>query len=298
MKCYHVVNFCGFSVGGIVGNRALFGQGIDCDHLKHTMIPENRFTQGQPENGAHLADELLDLIALHDASNIAAVIVEPMSGSAGVIPPPKGYLQRLRQICTDNNILLIFDEVITAFGRMGAKTGSEAFGAVPDMINIAKQMTNGTVPMGAVIATSEIYDCFMENSGKDHQIEFPHGYTYAAHPLGCAAGLATLELLKKDSLIQQVNEKAPFFAEKLHQLKGAKYVSDIRNYGFAGGITLEAAPGDPTLRPYLAAMHCYQNGFYVRFGGDTLQLGLPFISTEKEIDDVVNAIGEALNALP
>ena len=262
------------------------------------MIPENAFSKGQPEHGAHLADELLDLIALHDASNIAAVIVEPLSGSAGVIPPPVGYLNRLRDICSANDILLIFDEVITAFGRMGANTGSEAFGVTPDLINIAKQMTNGAVPMGAVITSVEIYDAFMSAEGPEHQIEFPHGYTYAAHPLACAAGLATLDLLQREQLVSQVAEKAKHFEQKLHELKGSPYVSDIRNYGLAGGITLESAPGDPTLRPYLAAMHCLKQGFYVRYGGDTLQLGLPFISTDAEIDNVIHAIGDALHALP
>ncbi|EAR09132.1 aspartate aminotransferase family protein [Reinekea blandensis] len=298
IKGYHGVNFGGFSVGGIGGNRALYGQGIDADHLKHTMIPENAFSKGQPEHGAHLADELLDLIALHDASNIAAVIVEPLSGSAGVIPPPVGYLNRLRDICSANDILLIFDEVITAFGRMGANTGSEAFGVTPDLINIAKQMTNGAVPMGAVITSEEIYDAFMSADGPEHQIEFPHGYTYAAHPLACAAGLATLDLLQREQLVSQVAEKAKRFEHKLHELKGSPYVSDIRNYGLAGGITLESAPGDPTLHPYLAAMHCLKQGFYVRYGGDTLQLGLPFISTDAEIDNVIHAIGDALHALP
>ena len=298
MKGYHGVNFGGFSVGGIGANRALFGQGIDADHLHHTQLPEFKFTQGQPENGAHLADELLDLIALHDASNIAAVIVEPLSGSAGVIPPPVGYLNRLREICDANQILLIFDEVITAFGRMGANTGAEAFGVTPDMINIAKQMTNGAVPMGAVITTSEVHDCFMDQGGKDYMIEFPHGYTYAGHPLACAAGLATLDLLENEALVPRVKTMSPMFAKKLHQLKHAKYVTDIRNFGFTGGITIESAPGEPGLRPYLAAMHCLKQGFYVRYGGDTLQLGLPFISEPHEIDNVINAIGDALNALP
>lgn len=298
MKGYHGVNFGGISVGGIVANRSLYGQGIDSDHLQHTMLPENRFAEGQPEQGAHLAEELLDLISLHDAANIAAVIVEPMAGSAGVIPPPKGYLNRLREICTEHNILLIFDEVITAFGRVGANTGAAAFGVTPDIINVAKQMTNGAVPMGAVVVTNTIHDCFMEQGGKDHLIEFPHGYTYAGHPLACAAGLATLEHLNKENLIARAKEKAPLFADKLHSLHGAKYVTDIRNYGLAGGITLAAAEGDPLLRPYLAAMHCYKNGFYVRFGGDTLQLGLPFIVTDIEIDRLIDAIGEALSALP
>ena len=196
VKGYHGVNFGGISVGGIVGNRATFGQTIESDHLAHTMLPENAFSRGMPENGANLADELLSMIALHDASNIAAVIVEPMAGSAGVIPPPVGYLERLRSICTENQILLIFDEVITAFGRVGAATGAEAYGVVPDILNVAKQLTNGSVPMGAVIANEEIHDTFMDADAPEYMIEFPHGYTYSGHPLACAAGLATLDLLE------------------------------------------------------------------------------------------------------
>ncbi|MEM7020055.1 MAG: aminotransferase class III-fold pyridoxal phosphate-dependent enzyme, partial [Pseudomonadota bacterium] len=193
VKGYHGVNFGGISVGGIGANRALFGETLNADHLRHTALPENSFSRGQPEQGADLADELLDIIALHDASNIAAVIVEPMMGSSGVFPPPKRYLQRLREICSLNNILLIFDEVICGFGRVGAKTGAEAFDVKPDIIAIAKQLTNGTVPMGAMVAHSDIYDVFMESGGPEYMLEVPHGYTYSAHPVACAAGLARVE---------------------------------------------------------------------------------------------------------
>ena len=296
-KGYHGVNFGGISVGGIVGNRATFGQTLESDHLAHTMLPENLFSRGMPEHGAHLADELLDLVTLHDASNIAAVIVEPMAGSAGVIPPPVGYLQRLREICDQHNILLIFDEVITAFGRVGAATGAGEFGVVPDIINIAKQMTNGTVPMGAVIAKQEIHDTFMDGGGLDYMIEFPHGYTYSAHPLACAASLAALDVLENDNMFERVQAIAPVLEKAIHGLQGAKHVTDIRNYGSAAGITLAAVPGEPAKRPFEAAMKCWEKGFYVRYGGDTLQLGLPFISTAHEIDLVVNAIGEALHEI-
>ena len=190
-KGYHGVNFGGFSLGGIGANRTLYGQGVDCDHLPHTLLKENAFTKGMPETGALKAEELLELIALHDASNIAAVIVEPLAGSAGVIPPPKGYLKRLREICDQNEILLIFDEVITGFGRMGSYTGAEEFGVTPDLLNVAKQLTNGAVPMGAVIASSEIYDTFMATGGADYMMELPHGYTYSGHPVACAAALAS-----------------------------------------------------------------------------------------------------------
>lgn len=296
-KGYHGVNFGGISVGGIVGNRATFGQSIEADHLSHTMLPENVFSRGMPQHGAHLADELLSLIALHDASNIAAVIVEPMAGSAGVIPPPVGYLQRLRDICDQHNILLIFDEVITGFGRVGAATGAEEYGVVPDILNVAKQLTNGSVPMGAVIAKQEIHDTFMDGGGPDYMIEFPHGYTYSAHPLACAAGLAALDILEKENMFERVREIAPVLEKAVHSLQGAKHVVDIRNYGSAAGITLAALPGEPAKRPFQAAMKCWEKGFYVRYGGDTLQLGLPFITNATQIDLLINAMGEALSEI-
>jgi beta-alanine--pyruvate transaminase len=296
-KGYHGVNFGGISVGGIVGNRATFGQTIESDHLAHTMLPENAFSRGMPENGANLADELLAMIALHDASNIAAVIVEPMAGSAGVIPPPVGYLERLRSICTENQILLIFDEVITAFGRVGAATGAEAYGVVPDILNVAKQLTNGSVPMGAVIVNQEIHDTFMDTEAPEYMIEFPHGYTYSGHPLACAAGLATLDLLEKENSFEQVASMAPVLEDAIHSLKGAKHVVDIRNYGSAAGVTLASAPGEPAKRPFEAAMKCWEKGFYVRYGGDTLQLGLPFSTKPTEIDSIVNAMGDAISEI-
>ncbi len=294
---YHGVNFGGISVGGIGPNRALFGTAVDADHLRHTMLDENKFVKGQPKTGVELANELLELVALHDASNIAAVIVEPMAGSAGVIPPPVGYLNRLREICDQHNILLIFDEVICAFGRMGAKTGAEAFGVTPDMINIAKQMTNGTIPMGAVIAKQEIYDTFMEQGGPEYMVEFPHGYTYSAHPVACAAGLAALEVLQTDKLIERVKDHSPYFEESVHNLKGCKHVTDIRSYGFAAGFTIDPVPGEPALRPYQIAMKMWQKGFYVRYGGATIQLGLPFTSERAEIDALLSALGETFNEI-
>ncbi|KGJ92539.1 aspartate aminotransferase family protein [Colwellia psychrerythraea] len=294
---YHGVNFGGISVGGIGPNRALFGTAVDADHLRHTMLDENKFVKGQPKTGVELANELLELVALHDASNIAAVIVEPMAGSAGVIPPPVGYLNRLREICDQHNILLIFDEVICAFGRMGANTGAEAFGVTPDMINIAKQMTNGTIPMGAVIAKQEIYDTFMEQGGPDYMVEFPHGYTYSAHPVACAAGLAALEVLQQDNLIERVKDHSPYFEESVHNLKGCKHVTDIRSYGFAAGFTIDPVPGEPALRPYQIAMKMWQKGFYVRYGGATIQLGLPFTSERAEIDSLLSALGETFNEI-
>ncbi|WP_432473043.1 aspartate aminotransferase family protein [Amphritea sp. HPY] len=296
-KGYHGVNWGGISVGGIGANRATYGQGIDAVHLPHTMLEENRFTQGMPETGAHLANELEEMLALHDASNIAAVIVEPLAGSAGVIPPPKGYLKRLREICDKHNILLIFDEVITGFGRMGSNTGSEEFGVTPDMMTVAKQLTNGVIPMGAVVAKQEIYDTFMDTDAPDYMLELPHGYTYSAHPVACAAGLASLDILAQDKLVERVNTVSPQFQEMLHSLKGTKYVADIRNYGLAGALSIEAAPGEPALRPYQIAMKCWEKGFYVRYGGDTIQLGLPFTVEIDEMDNLINALGDSINEL-
>jgi len=297
-KGYHGVNFGGISVGGIVGNRKTFGQAVEADHLPHTLSATSAYSRGQPasNNGVALADRLLELIQLHDATNIAAVIVEPMSGSAGVVVPPVGYLERLREICTTHDILLIFDEVITGFGRMGANTGSEYFGVTPDILNAAKQITNGAQPLGVVVAKQEIYDTFIAAGGPDYMLEFPHGYTYSAHPIACAAGIATLDVMRKEGLIARVAELAPYFENAVHSLKGAKIVTDIRNIGLAAGLTIAAAPGEPAKRPYEIAMRCWQKGFYVRYGGDTIQLAPPFIATEREIDDLINVLGEAITA--
>lgn len=294
-KGYHGVNFGGISVGGIGGNRKTFGQGVEADHLPHTQPAMGSFVRGMPQEGGEaLANRLLDMIALHDASNIAAVIVEPFSGSAGVVIPPVGYLKRLREICTQNNILLIFDEVITGFGRCGAMTGAEAFGVVPDILNFAKQVTNGAQPLGGVVATKEIYDTFMNAGGPDYLVEFPHGYTYSAHPVACAAGVAALDLLIAEDGPGRVRTLAPHFEAAVHSLKGARHVLDIRNYGLAAGITIDPVPGEPAKRPYEIAMACWKKGFYVRYGADTIQLAPPFISEKAEIDRMVNALGDAL----
>lgn len=297
IKGYHGVNYGGISVGGIGANRATFGSALVTDHLSHTMLAEGKFSRGMPEAGAELASELLELIALHDASTIAAVVVEPLAGSAGVIPPPVGYLKKLRDICTQHDILLIFDEVICAFGRMGANTGSEAFGVTPDLITLAKQLTNGVIPMGAVAVKQAVYDTFMDQGGPDYALELAHGYTYSAHPVACAAGLATLELLNEEGSVQRVASMAPSFERKLHSLKGCPHVADIRNYGFAGALTIDGAPSEPLLRPFQIAMAMWDKGYYVRYGGDTIQLGLPFSTTEEEIDSLINALGDTLNAL-
>ncbi|MGY0398876.1 MAG: aminotransferase class III-fold pyridoxal phosphate-dependent enzyme [Ostreibacterium sp.] len=297
IKGYHGVNWGGISVGGIVSNKVLFGATLEASHLSHTMLPENRFSKGMPAEGAHLISELEEMIALYDASNIAAVIVEPLAGSAGVIPPPVGYLQRLRQVCDRHNILLIFDEVITGFGRMGSNTGAEEFGVVPDMMTLAKQVTNGAMPMGAVVSKQEIYDTFMDTGGPEYALEFPHGYTFSAHPVACAAGLASLNILDNDQLISRVKSISPYFEEALHSLKGTQYVQDIRNYGLAGALTIEGLAEAPLLRPFQIAMKCWDKGFYVRYGGDTIQLGLPFTVEKEEIDRLINALGESIREL-
>ncbi|MBK6366075.1 MAG: aspartate aminotransferase family protein [Polaromonas sp.] len=296
-KGYHGVNFGGISVGGMVGNRKMFGQGVEADHLPHTQLADQAFTRGMPKMGAELADDLLRLITLHDASNIAAVIVEPMSGSAGVIIPPIGYLQRLREICTANQILLIFDEVITGFGRMGAYTGAEAFGVTPDIMNVAKQITNGAQPLGAVLVKKEIYDTFMAQGGPEYMLEFAHGYTYSAHPVACAAGLAALDILERENMVDKVKVLSPIFENAVHSLRGTKHVTDIRNYGLAAGLTLASMPGEPARRPYEIAMKMLDKGYYVRYGGDTIQLAPPFITTPQEIDSLVNALGDTLNQI-
>ncbi|WP_423458505.1 aspartate aminotransferase family protein [Ottowia sp. VDI28] len=296
-KGYHGVNFGGISVGGMVANRKLYGQAVAADHIPHTQPPAGSFVKGQPaEGGKALADKLLDVIALHDASNIAAVIVEPFSGSGGVVVPPVGYLQRLREICTQHDILLIFDEVITGFGRCGTMTGAEAFGVTPDIMTFAKQITNGVQPLGGVVASKGIYDTFMAAGGPDYMLEFAHGYTYSAHPVACAAALAALDLLEAEDGPGRVKALSAHFEAAVHSLQGAKHVVDVRNYGLAAGITIAAVPSEPAKRPYEIAMHCWKNGFYVRYGGDTIQLAPPFISEKAELDRLVSALGDALAA--
>jgi beta-alanine--pyruvate transaminase len=296
-KGYHGASWGGISFGGIGANRKLWGLGIDADHLPHTQSKNNSFQAGMPLQGAELAENLEQLVALHDASNIAAVIVEPLAGSAGVYPPPVGYLQRLRDICDKHDILLIFDEVITAFGRMGSMFGAQEFGVIPDILTTAKQLTNGVVPMGAVLVKSAIYQAFMDAGGPEYNIELPHGYTYSGHPVACAAAMASLDILENDGLVERVKEMSPVFAQAIHGLEGTQYVDDIRSYGFAAGLTIEPYPGEPGRRPFEIAMKCWAKGFYVRYGGDTIQLGLPFITEREEMDAVCNALAESIGEL-
>jgi beta-alanine--pyruvate transaminase len=297
-KGYHGVNFGGVAVGGIPANKHLFGEVLETDHLSHTMLPENVFSRGMPETGAHLAQELERFVELYGAETIAAVIVEPMGGSAGVLPPPTGYLKRLRELCDKHHILLIFDEVITGFGRCGAMTGSDAFGVVPDILNVAKQLTNGVIPMGAVIASSEIHNTFMETAGPDYLLEFAHGYTYSAHPVACAAGLAALDVLVDEQLPQRVAQEAPYFEDLLHeQLSEKPFVTDVRNYGFAGAITLEAAGDEPLKRPFELAMAMWEQGVLVRYGGDTIQMAPHFVMQRPELERLVGTLSDCLDRL-
>ncbi len=292
---YHGVNFGGISVGGMVANRKMFGNMLGgVDHLRHTHDPaKNAFSVGQPAHGADLADDVERLCAMHDASTIAAVIVEPVAGSTGVLVPPQGYLQRLRELCDKHGILLIFDEVITGFGRTGAPFGAQTFGVTPDLMTVAKGLTNGCVPMGAVIARQHVYDAFMQ--GPEHLIEFFHGYTYSAHPLACAAGLATLDTYAEEGLLTRASELQGYFAEALHSLRDAPHVIDIRNIGLVGGIELTPRPGAPTQRAFdvfLDAFH--KQGVLLRTTGDTVALSPPLIIERTQIDQLVDTIRTAL----
>jgi beta-alanine--pyruvate transaminase len=297
VKGYHGVNFGGVSVGGIVGNRKLFGATLETDHLNHTWRAEAAFSKGLPEDGAHFANELEELVQLHDASNIAAVIVEPVAGSAGIIVPPKGYLKRLRELCTQHNILLIFDEVITGFYRTGEFYASNTFDVKPDMINLAKGVTNGAVPMGAVVVTDEIYNTFMSQNLPEHVVEFPHGYTYSAHPVACAAGLAAMAVYEADNTREQVKVLAPYFEALIHSLKGLPHIEDIRNVGLMGGLQLQARNGDALIRPREVFEYCWDKGAYVRYGGNTIQLAPPFVSDKNDLAELFNILSDALKAV-
>ncbi len=296
---YHGVGMGGISVGGIVANRKMFAPLMipGVDHLPHTWNPkEMAFSRGQPAWGAHLAEELERLIALHDASTIAAVIVEPMQGSGGVLVPPKGYLERLREICTKHGILLIFDEVITGFGRLGTPFAADYFGVKPDLTTFAKAVNNATVPLGGVIVRDDIYQAFM--TGPAHMIEFFHGYTYSAHPLSVAAGLATLDVLGEEKLIARAAELAPVLEQAVHSLKGEPHVTDIRNVGLAAAIELAPIAGSPGLRAIKVFEKALDEGFMVRFSADILAVAPPFISTAAEVQAMVEGIRRALRAVP
>ncbi len=294
---YHGVNFGGISVGGIVTNRKHFGALLSVvDHIRHTHdLSRNAFCRGEPEHGAELADDLERLVALHDASTIAAVIVEPVAGSTGVLIPPKGYLQRLRQICDKHGILLIFDEVITGFGRLGTPFAADYFGVVPDIMTTAKGVTNGVVPMGAVFVKSDIYETFM--NGPEHLIEFFHGYTYSGNPVSSAAGLATLDTYQDEGLLTRGAEMGEYFADALHGLKGLPHVVDIRTIGLVGAVELEPIAGSPAKRGFAASLAAYEKGLMVRTTGDTIAMSPPLIIEKQHIDQLAETLAGVLKAL-
>ena len=293
---YHGVGFGGISVGGIGGNRKTWsGQLLPAiDHLPHTHdLEHNAFSKGQPAWGAHLADDLERIVALHDASTIAAVIVEPLAGSTGVLIPPQGYLQRLREICTKHGIVLIFDEVITAFGRLGKATASEYFGVTPDIITMAKAINNAAVPMGGVAVSRTIHDTVV-NSGAPGAIELFHGYTYSAHPLAAASLIATQDLYRRDGLFERAHSLAPKFEAAAHALRDAKHVKDIRNLGLVAGIELDSRDGAPGARAYEVFVKCFEAGVLIRYTGDILAFSPPLIVTEEEIERLFGTVREVL----
>ena len=293
---YHGVNFGGISVGGIPHNRAAFGPLLaDVDHLRHTHDPErNAFTRGQPEHGAEFADDLLRIIGERGAGKIAAVIVEPMAGSTGVLPPPKGYLERLRTICTENGILLIFDEVITGFGRLGASFAAQRFGVDPDMIAMAKGLTNGAIPMGAVAVHGRVYDAMMQ--GPLETIELFHGYTYSGHPAASAALIATLRIYERERLFDRARELESNWEEAVHMLRQAPNVVDVRNIGLVGGVELAPVDGRPGKRGSDVYRRAFDAGLLVRVTGDTIALSPPLIVSEAQIDEIVEKLGGAIAA--
>ena len=295
---YHGVGFGGISVGGMVANRRVFAAAMlpGVDHLPHTHdLARNAFSRGQPAHGAEYAEALERLIALHDASTIAGVIIEPVAGSAGVLLPPKSYLERIRAICDRHGLLLIFDEVITGFGRTGTAFASHTFNVHPDLMTVAKGITSGVVPMGAVLVDRRIYEACM--TGPEQAIEFFHGYTYSGHPLACAAGLAALAVYRDEGLFERAAALAPAFEHALHSLKGAPYVIDIRNIGLMGAVELETRRDQPAARAMDVFRHCFANGVLVRTTGDTIALTPPLIIDQAQIGQIVDAIGKALRAV-
>ncbi len=294
---YHGVNFGGISVGGIVNNRKFFGTLLaGVDHLPHTHLPaQNAFTKGQPEHGAHLADDLERIVALHGAETIAAVIVEPMAGSTGVLMPPKGYLEKLRAITKKHGILLIFNVVITGFGRLGSAFAAQHFDVIPDMMTTAKGLTNGVIPMGAVLTTAEIHDAFMQ--GPENLIELFHGYTYSGNPIAAACGIATLEVYREEGLFDRARDLEGYWQDAIHSLRDHPHVIDIRNMGLIGAVELEGIPGEPTKRAYSAFLKAYEKGILIRTTGDIIAMSPPLIISKSEIDQLIGTLGDVLKAL-
>ena len=296
-KGYHGVNFGGMSVGGMPANRKMFGALVTgVDHLRHTHgIDGNAFSKGQPQNGVEYAEDLIRMVELHDASTIAAVIVEPLAGSAGVILPPKGYLERLRQICDEHGILLIFDEVITGFGRLGTPFAVNYFGVQPDLVTTAKGLSNGVIPMGAVFASDKIYDTFM--TGPDNAIEFFHGYTFSGNPMACAAALGTLDTYEAEGLLTRGAELSDYWQEKVHSLRDLDLVIDLRNLGLIAGIELQPRTGQPTARAFEAFLKAYDSGLLIRTTGDTIALSPPLIIEKEQIDFAFDLLKNIISSL-
>ncbi|MDQ0394501.1 aspartate aminotransferase family protein [Labrys monachus] len=294
---YHGVGFGGISVGGIVANRKMFGTMLTgVDHIRHTHdLSRNAFSREQPEFGAEYAEDLERVIQLHDASTIAAVIVEPVAGSTGVLIPPKGYLERIRAICDKYGILLIFDEVITGFGRLGTPFAADYFGVTPDLMTVAKGITSGVIPMGAVFVKKEIYDAFMQ--GPEHLIEFFHGYTYSANPVACAAALGTLDTYHEEGLLTRAADLAAYWADAVHSFKGLPHVIDTRNLGLIGAIELESIAGQPTKRAFTAFLNAYEKGLLIRTTGDIIALSPPLIVSKAQIDELAGILTDVLKTL-
>lgn len=297
VRGYHGTNFGGTSVGGMTNNRKFFGSLLPgVDHLSTTHnLEKNAFSRGEPEYGAHLADEIEELVALHDASTIAAVMVEPVAGSTGILPPPKGYLKRLRELCTKHGILLIFDEVVTAFGRLGGGSAAEVLDVQPDMQTMAKGLTSGTVPMGAVVCRQGIYDTFLDST--EGGVELFHGYTYSGHPLASAAGLAAMDVYENEGMFDNARALIPYFEDAMHSLKGERHVIDIRNMGLMAGIEIAPREGEPGKRGFEAFLEGYKRGVFYRLNGEIFQIAPPLISKREHVDQMVDVLRASLKAV-
>jgi beta-alanine--pyruvate transaminase len=294
-KAYHGVNWGGVSLSGMVNNRRAFGVGLPgVHHMRHTHLEENRFSRGQPEHGAELADDLLRFCEMHGGENIAAVFVEPVAGSIGCLPPPKGYLDRLRKICDDHGILLVFDEVICGFGRLGTNFGAQKFGVTPDIMTMAKAITNGAQPMGAVAASEKLYET-ISNAGPERGVEFFHGYTYSGHPAACAAGIAMMDIIAGDRLVDKAAEMSDYFADQMHSFEEFDVVTDVRSIGMMAGIELKP-DGAPGARGHALQKSLFDNGLHQKNTGDVLIIAPPLVSEKAHIDEMTAKLREAVSA--
>jgi beta-alanine--pyruvate transaminase len=294
-RAYHGVNMGGVALSGIVRNRESFGPGVaGVVHMRHTWLPENRMTPGQPERGAELAEDLARICALHGGANVAAVFLEPIAGSTGCLPPPRGYLERVREICSEHGILLVFDEVITGLGRTGYNFAAQAFGVTPDILTMAKALTNGMQPMGAVAVTQEVHDAIVER-GPRHQIEFFHGYTYSAHPAACAAGLAALSIYAGEKSFEHARELSAYFLERLFALRDLPGLVDIRGYGLLAAVELEPRPGAPGLAGHEIQRRLLHAGLHLKATGDSLLVAPPYVAERAHVDELIGILDEVLS---